>query len=74
MASDTKPPASAQYGVPDRTGPRDSTGPETTTDCAEFWPSPIAWARDHEATVPADSIDLWPTPLGWSADLREATK
>jgi hypothetical protein len=47
---------------------------ETDPNCAEFWPSPIAWARDHEATVPADSIDLWPTPLGWSADLREATK
>ena len=55
--------------------PLDITKPEDTTDsddnedsltCAEFWPSPIAWARYHEADVPADSIDLWPTPMGWA--------
>jgi len=37
------------------------------TSCAEFWPSPIAWARDHEAEAPADSIDLFVTPLGFEA-------
>ena len=39
----------------------------TTRDCAEFWPSPIAWARLHEADVPADSIDLFVTPSGFDA-------
>ena len=37
------------------------------TSCAEFWPSPIQWARYHEADVPADSIDLFVTPLGFAA-------
>ena len=53
-------------------GDATDTDSDTELACAEFWPSPIAWARFHEADVPADSIDLWPTPMGWAAAVEVA--
>ena len=48
-------------------GDATDTDLDTELACAEFWPAPIAWARLHEADVPADSIDLFVTPSGFEA-------